>query len=109
MGLVWDRWYYHSNDLHRCIAEFALLRVPTLNVVDAYTVMTSGGPRGSSHRSSLSVKKMQIIGTDIVAVDAAAAATWGTEASSVRYINIADELGIGTKNLDSLRIKRIRV
>jgi len=108
MGLVWDRWYYHANDLHRCIAEFALLRIPSLNVVDAYTVMTSGGPRGSSHRSSLSVKKMQIISPDIVAADAAAAATWGTEASRVRYINIADELGIGTKNLDSLRIKRIR-
>jgi uncharacterized protein (DUF362 family) len=108
MGLVWGRWYYHANDLHRCIAEFALLRVPTLNVVDAYTVMTNGGPRGSSYRTFLSVKKMQIIGTDIVAVDAAAV-TWGTEVSSVRYINIADELGIGAKNLDSLRIKRIRV
>ena len=53
MGLVWDRWYYHANDLHRCIAEFALLRTPTLNVVDAHTVMMSGGPRGSSYRSSL--------------------------------------------------------
>jgi len=109
MGLVWDRWYYHSNDLHRCIAEFALLRTPTLNVVDAHTVMMSGGPRGSSHRSSLTVKKMQIISPDIVAADAAAAATWGTGADKVRYIKIADEIGIGTKNLDNLKIKRIRV
>ncbi len=109
MGLVWDRWYYHANDLHRCIAEFALLRTPTLNVVDAHTVMMSGGPRGSSYRSSLKVKKMQIISPDIVAADAAAAATWGTDADSVRYIQIADELGIGTKNLDSLNIKRMRV
>ncbi len=109
MGLVWDRWYYHANDLHRCIAEFALLHTPTLNVVDAHTVMMSGGPRGSSYRSSLKVKKMQIISPDIVAADAAAAATWGTQADNVRYIKIADELGIGTKNLDSLNIKRIRV
>ena len=109
MGLVWDRWYYHANDLHRCIAEFALLRTPTLNVVDAHTVMMSGGPRGSSYRSSLKVKKMQIISPDIVAVDAAAAATWGTSADNVRYIHIADELGIGTKNLDSLNIKRMRI
>lgn len=109
MGLVWDRWYYHANDLHRCIAEFALLRTPTLNVVDAHTVMMSGGPRGSSYRSSLKVKKMQIISPDIVAADAAAAATWGTDADSVRYIQIADELGLGTKNLDSLNIKRMRV
>lgn len=109
MGLVWDRWYYHANDLHRCIAEFALLRKPTLNVVDAHTVMMSGGPRGSSYRSSLKIKKMQIISPDIVAADAAAAATWGTGADNVRYITIADELGLGTKNLDSLNIKRMRV
>lgn len=109
MGLVWDRWYYHANDLHRCIAEFALLRTPTLNVVDAHTVMMSGGPRGSSYRSSLKVKKMQIISPDIVAADAAAAATWGTSADNIRYITIADELGLGTKNLDALNIKRIRV
>jgi uncharacterized protein (DUF362 family) len=109
MGLVWDRWYYHANDLHRCIAEFALLRTPTLNVVDAHTVMMSGGPRGSSYRSSLKVKKMQIISPDIVAADAAAAATWGTSADNIRYINIADELGLGTKNLDALNIKRVRV
>lgn len=109
MGLVWDRWYYHAHDLHRCIAEFALLRKPTLNVVDAHTVMMSGGPRGSSHRSSLKIKKMQIISSDIVAADAAAAATWGASAGDVRYITIADELGVGTKNLDSLNIKRMRL
>jgi uncharacterized protein (DUF362 family) len=109
MGLVWDRWYYHANDLHRCIAEFPLFRAPTLNIVDAHTVMKSGGPRGSSYRAELVIKKMQIISPDIVAADAAAARTWGTEPGSVGHIRIADELGLGTSNLDSLRIRRIRV
>jgi uncharacterized protein (DUF362 family) len=109
MGVVWDRWFYHANNLHRCIAEFPLLRTPTLNVIDAHTVMMSGGPRGSSYRSALEVKRMQIISPDIVAADAAAAQTWGTSADAVRYISIGEELGLGTSNLDALNIRRIRV
>lgn len=109
MGLVWDRWYYHANDLHRCIAEFPLYRKPDLNIIDAHTVMTRGGPRGSSYRAELELKRMQIISQDIVAADAAAAKTWGTDPSSVRYIRIADELGLGSMNLDALNINRIRV
>jgi len=109
MGVIWDRSFYHANDLHRCIAEFGLLRKPTLNVVDAHTVMMSGGPRGSSYRSSLSVKKMQIISADIVAADAAAAKTWGAEPEAIRYIAQAAELRLGIMDLDSLRIARIRV
>jgi uncharacterized protein (DUF362 family) len=109
MGLVWSRWFYHANDLHRCIAEFPLFRAPTLNVVDAHTVMLEGGPRGSSHRASLARKRMQIISPDIVAVDAAAAQTFGVEPRKVRYIGIAEELNLGSMDLDRLSIKRIRV
>ena len=28
MGVVWDRWYWHRNDLHQCIADFASFRKP---------------------------------------------------------------------------------
>ena len=48
MGVVWDRWYWHRNDLHQCIADFASYRRPTLTVVDAYNVMKQNGPRGVS-------------------------------------------------------------
>lgn len=46
MGVVWDRWYWHRNDLHQCIADFASFRKPDLTVVDAYNVMMRNGPRG---------------------------------------------------------------
>jgi uncharacterized protein (DUF362 family) len=109
MGLVWSRWFYHANDLHRCIAEFPLFRAPTLNVVDAHTVMMQGGPRGSSHRTSLALKRMQIISPDIVAADTAAAKTFGIAPREVGYIRIANELGLGTTELDRLAIRRIKV
>jgi uncharacterized protein (DUF362 family) len=107
MGVIWDRGYYHSRGLNQCIADFPLLKKPTLNVIDAYRVMKSGGPRGVSYNSVIDIMKMQIISTDIVAADTAAAKTWGTTPQLVRYIGLAEANGLGTSKLESLNIKRI--
>ena len=72
MGVVWDRGYWHQNNLHQCIADFALYRKPDLNIVDAYYVMKRNGPRGVSTEDIITMKS-QIISTDIVAADAASA------------------------------------
>ena len=108
MGAVWDRRAYHWNGLDQCIADFTLLRKPDLNVIDAYTVMMSGGPRGTSYKADLAVKKMQILSADIVAADAAAARTWGVAPDRIRHIVYAEKAGIGSMNLDELSIARIR-
>jgi uncharacterized protein (DUF362 family) len=107
MGVVWNRNFYHSRGLNQCIADFPLYRAPDLNVVDAYRVMMAGGPRGSSYALQTELMKMQIIGTDIVAVDTAAAKTWGIDPSRVGYIPLGAELGLGTTDLDSLAVERI--
>ena len=74
MGVVWDRWYWHRNDLHQCIADFSSFRKPALTVVDAYNVMKQNGPRGVSVNDVVPMKS-QIVSTDLVAADAAAAIT----------------------------------
>lgn len=49
MGIVWDRGYFHKNDLQQCIADICTMDKPAvLNVVDAYRVMKTNGPRGKS-------------------------------------------------------------
>jgi uncharacterized protein (DUF362 family) len=48
MGIVWNRSWWHANDLHQCIADFTTYRKPDLNVVDAYRVLKRNGPRGVS-------------------------------------------------------------
>ncbi len=106
MGIVWDRGYWHQNNLHQCIADFALYRKPDLNIVDAYYVMKRNGPRGVSTEDVIKMKS-QIISTDIVAADAAAAKLFGQEPDNVSYIKLADELKIGTKDLSKLNINRI--
>lgn len=105
MGNVWDRGYWHSNDLHQCIADFASWKKPDLTVVDAYFVMKKNGPRGVSKDDVVTLKS-QIVSTDIVAADAAAAKLFGKNPEDIDHIRIADEMKIGTMKLDKLSIYR---
>ena len=106
MGNVWDRGFWHANDLHQCIADFATYRKPTLNVVDAYAVMKRNGPRGVAD-SDVALMKAQLLSTDIVAIDTAAAKLFGENPSDVRFISIAAQQGVGRMDLEKLAIKRI--
>ena len=106
MGVVWDRKFWHRNDLHQCIADYASFRKPDLNIVDAYSVMKKNGPRGVSEADVVTLKS-QIISTDMVAADAAAAKIFGKTPSEIDYIRIADEMNVGTMDLSKLNINRI--
>jgi uncharacterized protein (DUF362 family) len=108
MGVVWDRMFWHRNDLHQCIADYATHRKPDLNVIDGYRVMMKNGPRGVSVSDVVSYKTL-ILSADIVAADAAATKVFGSEPQDISYIVKAAELGIGTYNLDSLNINRIKL
>jgi len=108
MGVVWDRRWWHQNDLHQCIADYTLFRRPDLNVIDAYRVMKRNGPRGVSVEDVIMTNSL-IISTDIVAADAAATKIFGLEPEDIPYIAIADEMGIGTMDLSSLSINRIKM
>jgi uncharacterized protein (DUF362 family) len=109
MGLVWDRGYWHSNDLNQCVADYARFeRKPALNIIDCYNVMVKHGPQGVS-KEDLVLMKSQIITTDWVAGDAAAAKMLGVEVAKVEYIPIAHKMGLGNMNLESLNIKKIKM
>lgn len=113
MGIVWDRGYFHANDLQQCIADICTYeKRPVLNVVDAYRIMKTNGPRGKSP-SDVVLAKGLFISQDIVAVDTAAANFFNQvrkiPVESVKHIVNAQALGLGTMDLDSLKIKRIKI
>jgi uncharacterized protein (DUF362 family) len=109
MGLVWNRGYWHSNNLNQCIADYALYeKKPVLNVVDCYNVMVKHGPQGVSKEDVVAMKS-QILTSDWVAADAAAAKMLGVPVEKIEYIAIAHKMGLGNMNLDSLNIKRIKM
>jgi uncharacterized protein (DUF362 family) len=108
MGVVWDRGWWHKHDLHQCIADFASFKKPDLNIIDGYNVMKRNGPRGVSVADVVNMK-YQIISTDMVAADTAASKIFGVDLAKVKYIALAEELGVGTMDLKSLNIKRITI
>ena len=108
MGVVWDRGFWHQNDLQQCIADFLSFKKPDLNIIDAYRVMKRNGPKGVSV-NDVSLAKSLIISTDIVAADAAASAVFGKKASEVAHIRNAAEMGLGKMDLSQLNIHRINL
>jgi uncharacterized protein (DUF362 family) len=106
MGVVWDREYWHSNDLHQCIADFPTFRTPDLNIVDAFRVLKRNGPRGVSVADVVTMK-YQIIGKDMVAVDAASSKVFGLDPGKVKHIALAEQAGVGSSNIDAMKVNRI--
>ncbi len=109
MGVVWDRGYWHSNNLNQCIADYALYpKKPSLNVMDAYNVMMRNGPRGVS-KEDLSNMKSLMISTDWVAIDAAGAKMMGKEPDTIEHIALAAAMGIGKMDLATMNIHRMKM
>lgn len=109
IGTTWNMKDFHTLGLDQCIADIPLFRRPTLNIVDAYYVLTEGGPRGRSN-SRIINPKMQFLSTDILAVDAVSlkqARQWGFVVGEVPYIKMAYDHHLGKMDVSKMNIKKI--
>jgi len=107
MGVVWDRRFFHKNGLDQCIADLCFApRKPDLNIVDAYRILRKNGPQGRAEEDG-EITKYQMLGTDMVALDAAAAKLFGMKPEELSYVKIAAEMGAGKADLSKVNIKRI--
>ncbi len=109
MGVVWDRGFWHSNNLNQCIADYALFsKKPNLNILDAYNVMMRNGPRGVSV-DDLSKMKSLLLSVDPVAIDAAGAKMMGLDPTKVEHLALAAGMGAGKIDLATMNIHRIKM
>ncbi len=113
MGIVWDRRYFHQNDLQQCIADICTWeKKPVLNIVDAYRILHQNGPQGKSAADVATLKSL-IVSPNIVAVDTAALALFNQvkklDIAAVAHIGRGEANHLGTTNLKSLNIKRIKM
>lgn len=113
LGIVWDRQYFHRNDLSQCIADACTFeKKPALNIVDAYRIMKSNGPRGKS-KSDVVTAKGLFISSNIVAVDTAATKflgqVQGMTVEDVNHLKFGEELNLGSTDLGQLKIERIKM
>ncbi|MDR1405764.1 MAG: DUF362 domain-containing protein [Prevotellaceae bacterium] len=112
MGVVWDRRFWHSNDLQQCIADFATCKKPALNIVDAYRIMTQNGPQGKGPED-VQVPKALFLAIDPVAADTASVNFFNQyramTINDASHIRLGEAMNAGTTKLDSLKIERIRL
>ena len=113
MGIVWDRRFFHQNDLQQCIADICTWqKKPVLNIVDAYRMMHQNGPQGKSAADVATLKSM-IVSPNIIAIDTAALALFNQvkklDMEGVSHISKGEELKLGTTDLKKVNIKRIKI
>lgn len=113
MGIVWDRRFFHSNNLQQCIADICTWqKKPVLNIVDAYRIMHQNGPQGKTP-ADVAVLKSLIASTDIVAVDTAALKLFNQvkklDMEAVGHLGMGEALKLGSTDLDKVTIKRIKI
>lgn len=113
MGIVWDRGFFHKNDLQQCIADICTMNKPAvLNIVDAYRIMKTNGPRGKSEADVVLTKGL-FMSSDIVAVDTAATKFFNQVEKMplevVGHLAKGEELKIGTMDISRLNVKRIKI
>lgn len=108
MGWIWDRMYMHRNNLPQCIADLILYRKPDLNIVDAYRMMVSNGPRGVS-TADVRMPKYQLLSRDIVAIDAQALKLLRYKPEDIHYLACGEKLGLGTADESSIKVTRLEV
>lgn len=113
MGIVWNRGFFHANDLQQCIADVNTFhKKAVLNVVDAYRLMKENGPRGRSE-ADVVLSKALFVSSDPVAVDTAAINFFNQvramPLTKVEYLSKAEKLKVGTMNLQNLNIKKLKI
>lgn len=100
------------NQMHRNLGQRAadvISRVrPTLTVVDAVRIMVTHGPTGGSLND---VKQMDtvIASHDFVAADAYAATLFDKSGADIAYVQAAAEMGLGTLDLDGVKLEQVNV
>ncbi|MDR0901453.1 MAG: DUF362 domain-containing protein [Opitutaceae bacterium] len=108
MGAIWDRPFYHKNNLHQCITDFLRFKKPDLNVLDAYAPMMRNGPKGKSVEDLIHTKTL-LASADIVAIDAAASKILGHAEAGIEHVRLGAAAGIGIGELAKVNIQRIKM
>src|SRR5246500_4450234 len=91
--------------IHESLVDLADFVRPTLTVIDCYRILVRNGPTGGNLQDVL-LKKTLVAGTDPVALDAyVAKAYWNLEASSLPYLKMAANRGLGTYEFEKVRMR----
>ncbi len=107
MGTIQNPSKFHIN-LDQRLADLTSRIRPNLTVVDAVRILKSHGPTGGNLED---VEKTDtvIASHDSIAADAYAATLFGLTGSDIPAIRAGANMGLGTRNLDTIKIEEMYV
>jgi uncharacterized protein (DUF362 family) len=97
----------HQN-LDRAMVDLTAFFKPTLTVLDAYRILIRNGPQGGRVSDTKLVKTV-VAGVDPVAVDAMGATFFDIRPQELLYLKLAQERGLGTFELEKLRVEKRKI
>ncbi len=99
----------NRNQLHQgldlAMVDLAAFFKPVLTVLDAYRVLFRNGPQGG-RLSDVKENKTVVAGVDYVAIDAMGATFLDVDPQQLRFLQIAQERGLGESRLEKLTIEK---
>jgi uncharacterized protein (DUF362 family) len=107
LGVIADPNQMHFNLGQRAADLVSLIR-PTLTVVDAVRILTAHGPTGGS-LNDVQRRDTVIASHDVVAADAYAATLFDLTGADIAYVKAAADMGLGTLDLETLKVEAIHV
>lgn len=107
LGVIVNPGGIHAN-IHQRIADLTSLVRPKLTVVDAIRTLMSNGPTGGN-LNDVRMTNTIIASHDIVAADAYATTLFGMQPQDIGFIQACAAMGLGTMDLNAIRIEEITV
>jgi len=107
LGVILKPSQIHSN-LGQRVADVASLVRPTLTVVDAVRTLMMHGPTGGN-LDDVRMRNTVIASQDLVAADAYAATLFDLTGADIPYVKAAAEMGLGTLDLEAIRVEEVAV
>ena len=102
----------NRNQLHQnldlAMIDLAAFFKPVLTVLDAYRILIRNGPQGG-RLSDVKLFKTVVAGVDYVAVDAMGVSFFELEPKEMRYLQLAQEKGIGKIDLEKIKIEKRKI
>jgi uncharacterized protein (DUF362 family) len=107
MGVIQNRNDIHFNIGQR-LADLTSLIRPTLTVVDCVRILMNNGPSGGD-LADVKLTNTVIASPDIIAADAYATTLFGLTGADIPYIRAGAQMGLGTMDLQSVKVEEINV
>jgi uncharacterized protein (DUF362 family) len=102
----------NRNQLHQnidyAVVDLAAFFKPTLSFMDSYRILHRNGPQGG-RLSDVKLNKTVAAGVDFVAVDRMGAQFMNISPEELKYLQIANERGLGEIDLEKLAIEKRKI